>query len=70
MTGRVTQIGTMVARNQLTNLDPRALQDRRVVKVRISLDDSTLAAKLVNMEVEIAITAGQAGTPATRASAP
>ena len=54
----------MVAKNQLANLDPRALQDRRVVKVGIRLDDPTLAARLVNMEVEAVI------TPAARAPAP
>ena len=53
--GKVSRIGTMVARNQLANLDPRALQDRRVVKVTIRLDEPTLAAKLVNMEVEAVI---------------
>ncbi len=58
--GKVTRIGTMVARNQLANLDPRALQDRRVVKVTIHLDDPTLAARLVNMEVEVVITPGGA----------
>src|SRR5262249_45820798 len=53
--GQVTQIGSLVARNQLANLDPRALQDRRVVKVTIKLDDPILAARLVNMEVEVTI---------------
>ena len=55
VTGKVTRIGTIVAKNQLTNLDPRALQDRRVVKVTIRLDDPVLAARFVNMEVEAAI---------------
>lgn len=67
--GRVTQIGMMVSRNQLTSVDPRALQDRRVVKVKIRLNDSTLAAKLVNMEVEVTITPGQPA-PEPRASRP
>jgi HlyD family secretion protein len=68
--GRVTQIGSMVARNQLANLDPRALQDRRVVKVTISLDDPALAAKLVNMEVEVTIRPGETAAAAPRAPAP
>jgi HlyD family secretion protein len=68
--GHVTQIGTMVARNQLTNVDPRALQDRRVVKASIRLADSSLAAKLINMEVEVAISPSQAATATSRASAP
>jgi HlyD family secretion protein len=63
VTGKVARIGSVVGKNQLTNLDPRALQDRRVVKVTISLDDPTLAARFVNMEVEVAIKPG-AGTRA------
>ena len=64
VTGKVTRIGTMVAKNQLANLDPRALQDRRVVKVTIRLDDPALAARLVNMEVEVVITPGGGRPPA------
>ena len=63
VTGKVTLIGSVVGKNQLTNLDPRALQDRRVVKVTIGLDDPVLAARFVNMQVEAAIKPG-AGTVA------
>jgi HlyD family secretion protein len=70
ISGRVTQIGVMVARNQLTNLDPRALQDRRVVKVTILLDDSRLASRLVNMEVEVAVSSGGRAATAPQTSAP
>ena len=59
VTGKVTLIGSMVGKNQLTNLDPRALQDRHVVKVTISLDNPALAARFVNMEVEAAIKPGE-----------
>jgi HlyD family secretion protein len=58
VTGKVTRIGTIVGKNMLTSLDPRALQDRRVVKVAISLDDSRLAARLVNLEVDVGIKPG------------
>jgi HlyD family secretion protein len=58
VTGRVTRIGSVVGKNQLTSLDPRALQDRRVVKVTISLDDPGRAARFVNMEVDAAIKPG------------
>jgi len=64
VTGKVTRIGRLVARNQLANLDPRALQDRRVVKVTIRLDDPSLAARLVNMEVEAVISPARAGAAA------
>jgi HlyD family secretion protein len=53
--GKVTRIGSIVGRNQLTSVDPRALRDLRVVEVMIQLDDSTLAAHYVNMEVEATI---------------
>jgi HlyD family secretion protein len=58
VTGKVTLIGSIVGKNQLTNLDPRALQDRRVVKVTIGLDNPVLAASFVNMQVEAAIKPG------------
>ena len=45
----------MVGKNGLASLDPRALQDRRVVAVTIRLDDAAAAADYVNMEVEVAI---------------
>ncbi len=61
VTGTVTKVGAIVGKNQLANLDPRALQDRRVVKVKISLDDPTLASTLINMEVDAAIRPGGAG---------
>jgi HlyD family secretion protein len=52
---RVTRISAIVGKNQLTSFDPRALQDRRVVKVTLQLDDPSAAASFVNMEVEAAI---------------
>jgi len=69
VTGKVTLIGSIVGKNQLTNLDPRALQDRRVVKVTIRLDNPTLAAGFVNMEVEAAIKPGAASTAESAAGA-
>ena len=36
--GKVTRIGSIVGRNQLTSVDPRALRDLRVVEVTIQLD--------------------------------
>ena len=61
VTGKVTRIGSVVGKNQLVSLDPRALQDRRVVKVTISLDDPEPARRLVNMEVDVAIRPSAAG---------
>jgi HlyD family secretion protein len=53
--GKVTRIGSVVGKNQLTSLDPRALQDLRVAKVIVSLDDASVARRFVGMEVEVAI---------------
>jgi HlyD family secretion protein len=53
--GEVTRVGATVARNTITSLDPADLADRRVVAVVVRLADSALAARLVNMQVEVAI---------------
>jgi HlyD family secretion protein len=53
--GEVTRVGATVARNTITSLDPADLADRRVVDVVVRLADSALAARLVNMQVEVAI---------------
>jgi HlyD family secretion protein len=54
--GKVTRIGRLVGRNQAISLDPRSLQDLRVVKVTIQLRDAQKAARYVNMQVDAAIT--------------
>jgi HlyD family secretion protein len=64
--GKVTAVGSVVGRYLLTSMDPRALQDRRVVKVTIRLDDPALARRLIGMEVDVAIRAS--GPPASDAS--
>jgi HlyD family secretion protein len=53
--GRVTKVSRLVGRNTMASLDPRELQDRRVVPVTIRLDDAAAAAAYVNMEVEVTI---------------
>jgi HlyD family secretion protein len=53
--GEVTRVGTTVSRNTITSLDPAALADRRVVEVVVRLADPALAARLVNLQVEVAI---------------
>ncbi len=58
VTGKVTAIGLTVSRNQLTSLDPRALQDRRVVEVTVKLDDPEPASRYVNMQVDVMINPG------------
>jgi HlyD family secretion protein len=64
VSGRVARIVSIVGRNQLTSVDPRALRDMRVVDVTIQLDRSILASRYVNMEVEAEIhPSGAAPTP-------
>ena len=53
--GAVTRVGATVSRNTITSLDPADLADRRVVEVVVRLADPVIAARLVNMQVEVAI---------------
>lgn len=69
VSGKVSRIGSVVGKNQLTNLDPRALQDRRVVKVTVSLENPQPAAKFINMEVELIITPSAGIAPENRPQA-
>ncbi|AXY67365.1 ABC exporter membrane fusion protein [Thermosynechococcus sichuanensis E542] len=55
LTGRVTQVGLLVAKNDVTDTDPAAKTDARVVEVKIRLDNSEPVAGLTNMQVEVAI---------------
>jgi HlyD family secretion protein len=56
VSGKVKRIGRLVGRNQLANLDPRAPQDLRVVRVTIALDRAEPSSRFVNLEVEAVIT--------------
>ena len=56
LTGSVESVGHLVARNRLRDLDPAAPVDRRVVEVRIRLDDPEAARGLLNLEVDVEIT--------------
>jgi HlyD family secretion protein len=53
--GKVTRISSIVGRNQLTSVDPRALRDLRVVAVTIQLEDAAAAARYVSLEVDAVI---------------
>jgi HlyD family secretion protein len=53
--GEVTRVGAIVARNKIMSVDPADLADRRVLEVVVRLADPVLAARLVNMQVEVAI---------------
>ena len=48
LSGRVVDIGNLIFKNDILNIDPTADADARVVEVRIALDESHHARKLTN----------------------
>jgi HlyD family secretion protein len=66
LTGTVARIGQMVSAAGITSLDPTAAVDRRVVEVRIELDEanSRLAANWIGLQVDVEF------TPVTETKAP
>jgi HlyD family secretion protein len=53
--GKVTRIGSLVGHNQMRSVDPRALQDLRVVPVTVQLDRPEVAARFIGMQVDVVI---------------
>ena len=51
LTGKVTYIGGMVAKNSVVSLDPTQSTDRRIVDARIALDDNSQARPLIHLQV-------------------
>lgn len=70
--GTVIHIGRMVARNEAVSLDPTARADLRVVETRIELDEasSALAARFVNLQVEVQIKPRRASADSSTTSNP
>jgi HlyD family secretion protein len=66
LTGTVVHVGNIIAAAKLQPLDPFARTDRHVVEVRIELhlatQDEIDAAKLVNLQVDVTIKTGDAGS--------
>jgi HlyD family secretion protein len=58
LSGTVARIGQMVSAAGITSLDPTAAVDRRVVEVRIELDEanSRLAANWIGLQVDVEFT--------------
>jgi len=52
----------LIDRNYIFDLDPRADADRRVVVVKIRLDNSEPAAHFVNLQVTVTIHLDSAGS--------
>lgn len=59
VTGRVVEIGRMIFKNDVLNVDPAARADARVVEVRIELDDPARVAGLTNLTVDVLIDDGE-----------
>jgi len=53
--GTVEQIGSKVARNNTTHLDPVAVSDQRVVEVKVRLEESQLVENLIHAQVTVRI---------------
>lgn len=53
--GKVVQIGNMVFKNDVLNVDPAARADARVVEVWIELDDAKTTERLTNLTVDVLI---------------
>jgi HlyD family secretion protein len=64
LTGKVVKIGNLIYKNDVLDVDPAANTDRRVVEVRIALDDGGEAARLTNLTVDVVIdVTGARGAP-------
>jgi HlyD family secretion protein len=55
ITGVVERVGSLVYKNDLLALDPAKDADTRIVEVRIRLDDSRIAAKFNQLQVDVSI---------------
>lgn len=66
VTGKVVQIGHMVFKNDVLNVDPAARADARVVEVWIELDDAKTTERLTNLTVDVLIS----GTESAEAQPP
>jgi len=53
LTGKVVHIGNIVWKNDIFDVDPAADTDARVVEVKIALDQSAPAARLINLQVNV-----------------
>jgi len=59
LAGKVIEIGQMIFKNDVLNVDPAARADARVVEVRIELDDPQGVAGLTNLTVDVLINGGE-----------
>jgi HlyD family secretion protein len=57
LSGTVTSIGTVIARNTVYDVDPTADTDRRVFEVVVALDKPADAAQFLNLQVQVFVEA-------------
>jgi HlyD family secretion protein len=57
--GTVAQVGAMIFKNDVLNVDPAARADARIVQVWIDLDDSAAVERLTNLTVDVLIATSQ-----------
>jgi HlyD family secretion protein len=66
LTGKVVEIGSVVSQNEVQSLTASTASAQRVIKVRIELDDSAAAARLINLQVDVQfLTTGEQPSVAT-----
>ena len=53
MTGKVAAVGSMIGKNRVFDADPLTDVDRRVIEVKIMLDEPGPAAGLINLQVNV-----------------
>jgi HlyD family secretion protein len=56
--GTVEEVGQLIYKNDVLNLDPRADKDTRIVEVRIKLENSETVSRLTHLEVSVRIDVG------------
>jgi HlyD family secretion protein len=56
--GTVEEIGKLIYKNDVLDLDPRADKDTRIVEVRVKLDNSETVSRFTHLEVSVRIDLG------------
>jgi HlyD family secretion protein len=56
--GTVEEIGKLIYKNDVLNIDPRADKDTRIVEVRVKLDNSEAVSRFTHLEVSVRIDLG------------
>lgn len=63
LSGSVVHIGRTIGRNDILSVDPAAATDARVAEVKIQLDQSEVAARLLNLQLDVVIDISTSAQP-------